>query len=584
MRLVAALALGIVVIVAVVAMTAVRPNITDATVMAQKVVVGGARPVAVVPMEHQGLQGVVRRAAKAAAKAKMQALMSTSDFPYTLDKPAGIKAAEARPDDGVARSNAAAMRLASQLSQSQVLPGDVADRAAGQHVAVPSALGGMPHLPQARAPAMPSLAAVAHPSESSSPADAFSSHVAASVPTPQLFVVPPEGELEKELKADTSPIGTADGVKILGDADLLKKSKGPEGTMNEWKAAAKSSGPKVLSDITDDVTSYNPFPNQRLSEKMEIEDVWNKARALAKPAGKLDGTADENKATIDNAVAQASAAAYMAANEAAAVDSYDVSMPNPDMMANKHKAALLGQEKAASHHSSSPMAARAAAVADRHDTQRVRARQALAAPRVEVLAEVVAPGVNAVRARARRDAGDEARRARRLRKEYYEAVGAEEEARRLAGSEGGARRVGDAVAGVASAANEHNVAETGRSESKDGAEVRGEEAQRKLEEALAREWRVQKQLAQAQREDDAVHAEAREGSMERQARALRAKLSVAQESLGGEGTTPSARGGITGAVASILGDDRVAQTRRVVAKRHGAIRVGGDPLLGPFGR
>ena len=127
--------------------------------------------------------------------------------------------------------------------------------------------------------------------------------------------------------------------------------------MDSWKSAVKNSGPAIIQDVTDDATSFNPFPKSSLSEKMEIQDVWDKAQALARPAGpagSLDGDAKTAKKTIENAESQADASAYLAANEViassacilfvryltprfgaqeAAVDAYDVSIPNVDMMA-----------------------------------------------------------------------------------------------------------------------------------------------------------------------------------------------------------------------------------------------------------
>ena len=137
---------------------------------------------------------------------------------------------------------------------------------------------------------------------------------------------------EEEPKADDSPIGVASAAKILKDAEVLDESNKGD-AMDKWKDAAKGSGPAILDAIKDDVSVYSPFPKSSLSERMEVEDVWNRARAAAKSAGTLDGNAAETKKTIQNAEAQAEGQAYLAANEAAAVDAYDVSFPNPDMMA-----------------------------------------------------------------------------------------------------------------------------------------------------------------------------------------------------------------------------------------------------------
>lgn len=139
-------------------------------------------------------------------------------------------------------------------------------------------------------------------------------------------------EAKEEPKAVDNPIGVASAAKILKDAELFDESKNGD-AMDKWKDAAKGSGPAILDAIKDDVSTYSPFPKTSLSERMEVQDVWDRARANTKPAGKLDGDAAETKDTVENAEAQAESQAYLAANEAAAVDSYDVSFPNPDMMA-----------------------------------------------------------------------------------------------------------------------------------------------------------------------------------------------------------------------------------------------------------
>jgi hypothetical protein len=122
---------------------------------------------------------------------------------------------------------------------------------------------------------------------------------------------------KEEPKAADNPIGLAEAAKILKDSDMFEKSKGSD-AMDSWKAAVKNSGPAIIQDVTDDATSFNPFPKSSLSEKMEIQDVWDKAQALAKPAGpegSLDGDAKTAKKTIENAESQADASAYLAANE-----------------------------------------------------------------------------------------------------------------------------------------------------------------------------------------------------------------------------------------------------------------------------
>ena len=122
---------------------------------------------------------------------------------------------------------------------------------------------------------------------------------------------------KEEPKAADNPIGLAEAAKILKDSDIFEKSKGSD-AMDSWKSAVKNSGPAIIQDVTDDATSFNPFPKSSLSEKMEIQDVWDKAQALATPAGpegSLDGDAKTAKRTIENAESQADASAYLAANE-----------------------------------------------------------------------------------------------------------------------------------------------------------------------------------------------------------------------------------------------------------------------------
>lgn len=646
---------------AVATMTAVDMGVArPAVILLQKGAVGKSHPA--VTNHRADKQQLLL-----AAKAKTQALVSTSDFPYTLDKPLGIQAMAARPDDGVASSDVDAMKLASKLAaraDGHVPSGEVADRAAGQTELPPQ-----PSRQSATASSKPSAAAsTTHKlavSEDAPPATqgAEGGTAAATTTTSavegadeiaaaaaaageggqqQLGAASADGpsasetdsssdgsDPVSEIKADDSPIGTAAAARILGDAEGLEKSNGPEGSIEQWKQAAKGSGAKALDEITDDVTSGNPFPNQALSEKMEIQDVWNKAQALARPAGRLDGTAKENKATIANAVAQASAAAYMAANEAAAVDGYDVSMPNPDMMANKKRTAMVGQARAASTHANTAMAGRAAAVAGRGPSAGKRARQALEIPRVQVLAELARAdddegGVEAMRERAMRDAKVQAGRAKSLRKDYYEAVGAEKEALRLAASppSSSASEAGnggkstawekrpaafgaadaeqqEAVPAVAAAAaatpegsGRSEYGKTSSSASASTADLEKEAARAELRGALEREDTLERKLDVAVRQDEEAHKEAerQDGDsvgLRAEAKKLRAKLSEAQRELRGEAGVArpadvNLRGAITNSVSSVLGDRnmREAQADGPGAAARKVYRVGGNPLEG----
>ena len=214
---------------------------------------------------------------------------------------------------------------------------------------------------------------------------------AAGGKTPQLAVTGAMAPEEPQPKAADNPIGIASAAKVLKDAELFDESKNGD-AMDKWKDAAKGAGPAILDAIKDDVSTYSPFPKTSLSERMEVQDVWDRARANTKPAGKLDGDAGETKDTVENAEAQAESQAYLAANEAAAVDAYDVSFPNPDMMAkggakkmsaqalaNKrtHAIALQGQELAARPHKPHMLRGQEQAVgASRH--RAARAAQALA--------------------------------------------------------------------------------------------------------------------------------------------------------------------------------------------------------------
>jgi hypothetical protein len=182
---------------------------------------------------------------------------------------------------------------------------------------------------------------------------------------------------------------------------------------------------------------------------------------MAKPAGGLEGTAKQNKESLENAGQQADAAAYLAANEAAAVDAYDVSIPNVDAMANGHKGALVGQAKAASVHHAAAMGGRAQAAPQRHRTALVgqakaasvhhvaamggraqaapERRQALYVPRVQALAELVSTtrhaerkGAETMEMRAIKDAQLQQEKELELERQMWEAMGAEKEALSLA--------------------------------------------------------------------------------------------------------------------------------------------------------
>lgn len=169
-------------------------------------------------------------------------------------------------------------------------------------------------------------------------------------------------EPTEEPKAIDNPIGVASAAKILKDAEMFDQSTNGD-AMDKWKDAAKGAGPAILDSIKDDVSTFSPFPKSSLSERMEVEDVWNRARANTKSAGKLDGDAKETKDTVENAEAQAEGQAYLAANEAAAVDAYDVSFPNPDMMAKGGAKKMSAQALAISNKGSHAVAMQGQALA-----------------------------------------------------------------------------------------------------------------------------------------------------------------------------------------------------------------------------
>ena len=53
--------------------------------------------------------------------------------------------------------------------------------------------------------------------------------------------------------------GFAQAAKILKDSEIFEKSKGTE-AMGSWKTAFKNSGPAIIQDVTDDATTFSPFP------------------------------------------------------------------------------------------------------------------------------------------------------------------------------------------------------------------------------------------------------------------------------------------------------------------------------------
>ena len=79
----------------------------------------------------------------------------------------------------------------------------------------------------------------------------------------------------EEPKAEDNPIGLAEAAKILKDENVYDKAK-ESGALPNWKAAVAGSGKSILNEVTDDVTSFNPFPHKSLSEQMEVKAVWDK--------------------------------------------------------------------------------------------------------------------------------------------------------------------------------------------------------------------------------------------------------------------------------------------------------------------
>jgi len=307
---------------------------------------------------------------------QLASMMKSSDFPFALEagKPPSEQAAAA-------------------LAQAPIDSPDPVDVAAG-----PANFDAATKLSEARAQVGPDAQAESEPT------------LKVAENSQKLTENEDNGGLppNEEPRAEDSPIGLAAAAKILKDTEVYDHAQ-QSGAMPDWKAAVSGSGDKILSEVTDDVTSYNPFPHKSLAEQMEVRDVWNKARAMAKPAGSLDGDAASARSSIENAEAQADSAAYLAANEAAAVDSYDVSFPNPDTMAVGKRGAMSGQAMA-------------------NGARLARVHQALArAPRVQALAEVPAAP------RAAR--GSVRRAALRDTRHYEKAYKAEEGAARRAARE-----------------------------------------------------------------------------------------------------------------------------------------------------
>ena len=137
------------------------------------------------------------------------------------------------------------------------------------------------------------------------------------------------------LKADDSPVGIIMAGSVLGNQAVLEKALGEDGTLSDWKAQSKKAATALVQEAMEEIIDDDPFenrPGQRAVDEHELRDVVAKAQRLAYPAGDIASGGEETGQAHHVANAEAQAAAVMAANEAAVVDTYD--MPHPPEAAN----------------------------------------------------------------------------------------------------------------------------------------------------------------------------------------------------------------------------------------------------------
>ena len=137
------------------------------------------------------------------------------------------------------------------------------------------------------------------------------------------------------LKADDSPVGIIMAGSVLGNQAVLEKALGEDGTLSDWKAQSKKAATASVQEAMEEIIDDDPFenrPGQRAVDEHELRDVVAKAQRLAYPAGDIASGGEETGQAHHVANAEAQAAAVMAANEAAVVDTYD--MPHPPEAAN----------------------------------------------------------------------------------------------------------------------------------------------------------------------------------------------------------------------------------------------------------
>ena len=149
------------------------------------------------------------------------------------------------------------------------------------------------------------------------------------------------------LKADDSPVGIIMAGSVLGNQAVLEKALGEDGTLSDWKAQSKKAATASVQEAMEEIIDDDPFenrPGQRAVDEHELRDVVAKAQRLAYPAGDIASGGEETGQAHHVANAEAQAAAVMAANEAAVVDTYD--MPHPPEAANDkpfaHKSGRAG--------------------------------------------------------------------------------------------------------------------------------------------------------------------------------------------------------------------------------------------------
>ena len=135
------------------------------------------------------------------------------------------------------------------------------------------------------------------------------------------------------LKAADSPAGIVMAGASLSNNDLLARATGDNGALDQWKGTAKKAAKAAVDEAMEEIMEDDPDSVLSLGTKSstykELQEIVAKARAITIKVPRIGAGGAASATANSKAAAEAEAAAFMASNEAAVTEAYDMPAP-PD--------------------------------------------------------------------------------------------------------------------------------------------------------------------------------------------------------------------------------------------------------------